>query len=224
MRKTRIVSLALFATLFFAASCTKEGPAGPQGNAGPQGPPGSNGTAGAPGATGPTGPQGPQGPPGPQGPSGSANVIYSSWFDASTLTWADSTHAMFGTVSRGNRAAAGVTTAVVDNGLVIAYHRSATAGVTMLPFTFRNAADIVSVNTILSAGTVTFFVANLTTGSASGFVPNGEFRYVIIPGSIAGGRIMQGAQSAGYSIDELRGMPYEEVLRLFNIPANGSSR
>ena len=212
MRKMRILSPLLLAFVFIVSSCSKEGPAGPSGATGPQGPPGG---------TGPTGPQGPAGPTGPQGPAGTANVIYSAWFDANTLTWADSTHAHFGTISRGNRAAAGVTAAVIDNGVVLSYFRSADAGVTQLPY-LQSTPTTISYNSILSTGTITYFVADISDGDATGMVPTGEFRYVIIPGGTAGGRLMPGA-TLGYTVDQLRAMSYEQVVKLFNIPSNGSN-
>jgi hypothetical protein len=40
---------------------------------------------------------------------------------------------------------------------------------------------------------------------------------VVIPGAIAGGKI------SGYSIEELKSMPYEKVASLFNIPNQGTN-
>ncbi|MFL5774364.1 MAG: hypothetical protein ACJ75F_14475 [Flavisolibacter sp.] len=222
MRNMRILSLALFAFIFIAG-CTKEGPQGPQGPTGPQGNPGVSGGAGSTGPAGPAGPAGPQGPVGPAGPSGTANVIYSGWFAASTLTWADSTHADYGTISRGNRAAPGVTAAVIDNGVVLSYYRDATAGTTTLPYTFGNTttSTIKQYNSILKAGTITYFAANLTTGTASGVIPPGEFRYVIIPGSVAGSRTMSTANR--FTTEQLQSMTYAQIAKLYNIPPNGSN-
>jgi len=223
----RLTSLSLLAFVFIMASCTKEGPAGPQGVAGSQGAAGATGAPGTPGTTGPTGPtgpQGPQGPTGPQGPAGTANVIYSGWFAASTLTWADSTHATLGTISRGNRAAPGVTAAVIDNGVVTSYYRaSSTGAATALPMLSGTTANLIQYATLLRAGTITYFVANLTSGNATGVVPPGEFRYVIIPGSVAGGRMMSGPAS-GYSVSQLQRMPYDQVASLLHLPAEGGNQ
>jgi hypothetical protein len=228
MRKMRVFSLLLLAFLFIVASCTKEGPAGPAGSSGPQGPPGTAGTAGATGSIGPVGPQGPSGPQGPQGPqgpagpSGTANVVYSDWFAASTLTWADSTHTDLGTISRGNKAATSVTASVIDNGLVLSYYRRATAGTKQLPYITGTTAILMQYFSILKPGTITYFVANQTSGTATGVMPNGEYRYIVIPGSVGGGRFMQGA-AANINIDQLRNMSYEQVLQMFRIPRSGSN-
>ena len=48
-----------------------------------------------------------------------------------------------------------------------------------------------------------------------------EFRYILIPGGIAGGRV---AGATGYTADQLKNMSYEEITALFNIPPDGSSR
>lgn len=200
MRKIRIVTFSLFVFVFIT-SCTKEGPQGPQGTAGPQGSPGGSGAT---------------------GPAGTANVIYSSWFAASTLTWADSAHADFGTISRGNRAAPGVTTAVMNNGLVLSYYKDANAGTTTLPYIFGTTANLRQYNSILKSGTITYFAANLTSGTATGVIPAGEFRYVIIPGSIAGARTMSTANR--FTLQQLQAMTYQQVADLFNIPASGSNQ
>ncbi|MGZ8544579.1 MAG: hypothetical protein ACXWV0_04745, partial [Flavisolibacter sp.] len=136
--------------------------------------------------------------------------------------WADSIHTDLGIISRGNKAATSVTAAVIDNGVVLSYFRSPSAGATQMPYLFGTTANLMQYNTILQPGTITYFVANHSSGNATGAMPTGEFRYVVIPGSVGGGKFMQGA-FAGYSIDQLRFMTYEQVLQKFNIPANGSN-
>jgi len=118
MRNFKLLSLLTLAITFLAVSCTKEGPEGPVGATGPQGPAGANGTNGTPGATGPTGPAGPTGPQGPTGPAGTANVIYSSWFSEATFnpSWADTTLFGLGIISRGIKAAPGITQTILDQG------------------------------------------------------------------------------------------------------------
>jgi hypothetical protein len=215
MRKSRIFSLAALSIVFIAASCTKEGPQGPVGPQGPQGVGGVQGPTGATGATGPAGPTGPQGPAGatgPQGPAGTANVIYSAWFNASTLTWADSVHAVYGVISKADKAAPGVTAAVMDNGVVLSYYRSATVGTTILPFTYPNLLQIQELSYIMKPGIMTYFVGDLTDMNASGTIPVGELRYVIIPGSVAGGRM-----AGGYTAEQLKKMSYAEVARIYHI-------
>ena len=48
--------------------------------------------------------------------------------------------------------------------------------------------------------------------------PNG-YRYILIPGSVAGGRNANpGVGGTGYTEAEIKAMPYERVCTLFNIP------
>jgi hypothetical protein len=46
-----------------------------------------------------------------------------------------------------------------------------------------------------------------------------QFRYVIIPGGVAGGRIANGQQTYfGYTSSQLKVMSYHDVCTLLNIP------
>ncbi len=49
-----------------------------------------------------------------------------------------------------------------------------------------------------------------------------EYRYIIIPGAVSGGRLISGP-AAGYTIAQLKGMSYSQVSSMFKIPANGSN-
>jgi hypothetical protein len=228
MRTSRLLSLALFAFLFIVVSCTKEGPEGPIGPQGPQGTPGTGGTPGATGATGaagPTGPQGPAGPTGPTGPSGSANVIYSAWFSFAAAEWADTTLPLRGTVSRAIRVAPSVTATNITSGVVISYTRtSAAEPVTQLPLSYIGAVpgNILQLHSLNTTNKVIYYIANLTTGTATATTYAGEFRYVVIPGAVAGGRMASGP-ARGYSLSQLQSMSYDQVVSLFKIPANGSN-
>jgi len=62
----------------------------------------------------------------------------------------------------------------------------------------------------------------LNTASPVGFSVSGSFRYVIIPGSVAGGRMVSGPAS-GHTVNELRAMSYQQIAQLFSIPPNGTN-
>lgn len=226
MRKSPSLSLLLIAIVLIAVNCTKEGPEGPAGATGLQGPAGSNGTPGATGPAGPTGPQGPIGPTGPQGPAGTANVIYSPWF---TLTgWHDSTMTDQGLCKVDYRDAPGVTAAVIANGVILSYGAPSAASTyaNPLPWIVTSVNPNIYVSYRPSVGRMVYFnvALNSVTG---GIVPSATYvyRYVIIPGGVAGGRPAAGGEALynGYTETELRSMTYEQVLQLFNIPANGSN-
>ena len=221
MRKFTLLSLLLFASTFILVNCTKEGPEGPAGAQGPQGPAGSNGAAGPTGPTGPTGPAGPTGPTGPQGPAGTANVIYSSWLAQGN--WADTNISipLNGIVSRSIRTAPGITSAIINQGVVLTYWNFGGTSVHQLPTFSSVSGSALTLNSILDVGKVIFYIANLNTGNASGQSAGGQFRYIIIPGGVSGGRFTEKvAEIKGitYTESQLRAMPYQQVCVLLNIP------
>lgn len=223
MRKFSLLSVYFLALSFIFVSCTKEGPEGPAGATGPQGPAGTTGATGATGATGPAGPQGPVGPQGPQGPAGTANVIYSSWFTFAAGEWADSTIVNVGAAKRAIKAAPGVTAAVLNQGVVLSYmafSADPNQAFYALPFTLTGTLPIVFGHLPVT-GKVVYYLVN-QDGTNPGFTTPTTFayRYVIIPGGVAGGR-MATVGNTGYTMDEIKAMPYEQVARIFNLPANG---
>jgi hypothetical protein len=217
MRKTSTLPLALLALLFIVASCTKEGPAGPAGLTGPQGPPGANGANGATGAPGPTGPQGPQGPAGQQGPAGTANVIYSSWF--SPTAWTPATGFNDFTF---DKAAPSLTQAVIDNGAVLGYVKitGETAVRPLGSVVNTGLGGIAEYSFMMPAPNTLRFTVTRISGTYTPLITD-QFRYVIIPGAVAGGRPTNGTVNTvlqTYSMDQLKAMSYEQVKALFKIP------
>jgi hypothetical protein len=227
MRKLRTHSLFFLAILIIGVGCTKEGPEGPVGATGPQGP---AGTTGAPGANGAPGATGPQGPP------GTANVIYSGWIASPTTFsaagWMDTTITTIGTVSRANFAAPSMTQAILDQGLTLVYHTFAAppavptggANAQALPYNVGiGGGNFVEVNYRPAVGRVIVYLHNVLPGTGGfGFLAGHFFRYIIIPGGVSGGRMMSGP-AAGYTKSELEAMSYEQIIRRFNIPRQGSN-
>jgi hypothetical protein len=224
MRKFSLLSLLLVAITFVIVNCTKEGPEGPAGATGPQGPAGV-GSTGPAGPTGPTGPAGPTGPVGPQGPAGTANVIYSSWFnDASFATGFNDTVLTFvGTVSRRIKAVPNITQAIVDQGVVLSYLRGgAVVNAQLMPFTFFFTPSTMKYDYYPQAGKIFYYFADLTDGNASAFTATGfEYRYIIIPGGVAGRGVTP--LYNGYTAEQLKAMPYDQVAGIFKIPASGTN-
>ncbi len=222
MRKLRLTSLLILAILFVTASCTKEGPEGPVGATGPQGPPGG---AGAPGAAGPAG---------PAGPAGTANVIYSSWLASPTTFgaagWFDTTLSTIGLVSRANFAAPSMTQAILNQGLTLMYHTfaatpalpTASANTQALPFSTSVGVQIIEINYRPAVGRMIVFIKNLSATTSYGLLAGHYFRYVVVPGGVAGGRMTSGV-AKGYTVEQLQNMSYTQVARLLNIPPSGSN-
>lgn len=220
MRKLRLLSLLSVAITFLAISCTKEGPEGPVGAQGPQGPPGTPGSPGAAGA------------PGAQGPPGTANVIYSTWYTTVAADWAAVGTPPNWEEFRYLRTTPGVTQAVIDNGIVLSFMRDwpfdngaggvgRSTAVVQLPYL----ADIVFMDyydfNIATPGSIRYMYKSQlpwTQATMTGI----SYRYVIIPGGVAGGRMMSGT-AAGHTVDELKKLSYREVLSMFHIPDSGSN-
>lgn len=214
MRKLRLFSLLLLSILFIATSCTKEGPEGPVGASGLQGPPGT---------------QGPEGPEGPQGPQGTTNVTYSAWFVTGT-GWAEATASdpYFGEVFYFLKTAPSVTQEIIDQGIVLGYMKGdpllvppANATPFQLPygvgpgFGFSDIYDFT-----LSPGNIRFLYKSDFPWAAEDLEVV-SFRYVVIPGSVAGRGTLP--VYGGYSVEQLKAMPYEQVAKLFNIPDDGTN-
>jgi hypothetical protein len=148
-------------------------------------------------------------------------VIYSSW--AAPTAWRDSvltsTNYKVTDVT-----AASVTASVLSSGLTLGYTRNVflnNDGPFILPYT-QNAGGTPATFSLLPAvGKVfyTFFVHDNTNF----LVPsNREFRWVVIPGGVSGGRLTSGP-AAGYTVDQIKSMNYSQIAAIFNIPANGTN-
>jgi hypothetical protein len=179
---TRIFAmLAVMSAVIFMDACKGEkGDVGPAGTTGAAGPTGANGAVGATGAT------------------GTANVIYSPWvaFPASTTTSAAFLY---------NFVTPGITQDILDKGVVLSFVRTGSTGTSTetypLPYVFPSSST--ASNSEIYAS---YIIGNIKVRSTFGLSGVG-FRYVIIPGGVAGGRMAS-----------LKGMSYEEVKRMFNIP------
>ena len=219
MRKPRLLFLSFLAIAFIFISCTKEGPEGPVGAQGPQGPAGNAGTKGD---------KGDPGTPGSTGAAGTANVIYSAWIsDASAANWADTTIILLGDCRRRNLPAPGVADTILNRGIIIVYARGSVTGNNPVPLAYNfffNPFSL-SMGFIPANSKIILYIANVTSSASlagTGLFWGGDFRYVIIPGGVAGGKIMNGA-AAGYTVNQIKSLPYDQVMRLFNIPEKGSN-
>lgn len=164
------------------------------------------------------GPAGPAGPQGVAGPVGSANVIYSPWF-TSVSAW--TSPGLSSSDFSFDRAAPGVTQAIIDNGVVLSYAKLTNDGsvIRTLPVTIFNTNGFHFYNFLLPAvGSVRY--TYIYTENPDIPTITSQFRYVIIPGGVAGGRIASGSAQS-YSPAQLKAMSYDEIIKLFNIPADG---
>ncbi|HLG38205.1 MAG TPA: hypothetical protein VI461_01005 [Chitinophagaceae bacterium] len=227
MRHLKYFSI-LVSFIILIIGCTKEGPEGPMGAIGPQGTPGLTGATGGTGAAGATG---------AQGAAGTANVIYSGWMPAppgffvntgNPNDWMDTTFPTIGLVSRANFSAPSMTQTILDQGLTMVYHTFSTGAPTgganaqSLPYSAVASGFLLQINHKPAIGRIIVFVKNLTTTASFGLTGGHFFRYVIIPGTIAGGRMINGPAS-GFTPEELKAMSYEQVIKKFNLPYIGGN-
>ncbi len=157
------------------------------------------------GDTGPAGATGPAGPTGATGATGTANVIYSPW---APLAFTGS-----GASYSARITAPGVTQDIMDKGVVKTYFKFGTA---VYEGTYHNQSTNSGIYQYLTVGFINL-VAN--------FDASYPWRYVIIPGGIAGGRVASGAEELfqlqdGTTIPKstLDKMSYAEICQRFNIP------
>lgn len=222
MRKFSFLSILLLALVFIVTNCTKEGPEGPAGATGPQGP---TGLSGATGPQGPTGPTGPAGPTGPQGPAGTANVIYSAWHQFVAGDWTDSAISNVGTAKKAIQSAPSLTPAIINQGVVLTYMGFMPNADPIYPLPRINTTinPAVYYNFMPLPGKILYYYIHMD-GTTPAFIQNTGYgyRYVIIPGSVSGGRMASGP-AHGYTVEQLKALPYEKVARMFNIPAQGTN-
>jgi hypothetical protein len=207
MRKFNILSLALLAIIFLAVSCTKEGPEGPVGATGAQGPAGAQGAAGAPGA---------------------GITTYSAWYTTVAADWVALPNPnQYTGIANVNRTAPSITQGIIDNGVILAYVSSwrifgfpRSTDVTALPtwtdFDFIDYYDF----TVPSVGNIRYVYKSFDPWGPADLAGT-RFRYITIPGSIAGRNTTP--TYGGFTAEQLKAMPYEDVIKTFNIPAEGTN-
>ena len=153
---------------------------------------GEKGDVGPIGTTGPIGPSGVNGAVGAAGPTGTANVIYSEWTPI-TLT---GSYSSSGTT---NVTCSKITQEIIDKGIIFSYIKFGTFNYS-LPLSFPISGDkdqTIAARYVLGSTSLISNFANST----------GSFRYVVIPGGVAGGR----RATIDYN-------NYEEVKKYYNLP------
>jgi len=214
MRKYRSTCL-LFISILFIVSCTKEGPEGPVGATGPQG------------ATGATGPAGPAGP---QGAQGQTTAIYSPWF-LTGAGWTSTGAVTYLARFLYDRPSTVITQTVMDQGLVLGFMKGEPNTPTLatqvfpLPYSIGNGAGFLDqYELILNApGNVRFLYKSDAPWTAADLAVI-SFRYVVIPGSVTGGRGVNSITTyEGYTAEQLKAMSYSQIRTVFNLPEDGTN-
>ncbi|ANE53714.1 hypothetical protein SY85_24690 [Flavisolibacter tropicus] len=156
-------------------SCAKDGEVGPKGDKGD---------------TGATGAAGAQGPQGAAGPVGTANVIYSAWTDVPfTAITSSGTIVGYQAEIKDTK----ITADIINKGVVKLYWNAGTAaapGIVALPYIETTGLlfpDAITINAGFTIGSIVMnanFNASSTTNSSNAKIR--QYRYVLIPGGVAG--------------------------------------
>lgn len=183
MKFTLVLAL-VFSLAGGIMSC--EGPAGPAGDDG-------------------VGAQGPKGDKGDKGEAGTANVIYSSWKDASgqwQSVTLDGVKKYYFNIS-----APSLTTEILEKGVVLVYARLGgdDNNIRQLPYHYVGATQSLYDLSVISGAVKVWYTSVEPKGV---LIPiGGEFRYVLIPGGQAAARVGNYAD-----------LTYAEAKAMFNLP------
>jgi len=160
---------------------------------GPEGPAGKDGATGA------------QGPKGDPGEPGTANVIYSDWKSVTTNMWERTT--VSGLVKyRHDITAPPIDQTILDRGLVMVYVKLSQDDSQVRPLPHLVQSSLTGVRLEFSLAEKKVSIWGIDTDQGRNMTPpDGQYRYVIVPGSQAG-RLAEIPQT------------YEEAARLFNLP------
>ncbi len=143
--------------------------------------------------------KGSTGPAGPAGPAGPDSVVYSAWTPLA-LTYVAADTLFEQTIN-----APAITKAILDSGVVLSYvnfqeqngtyHIVPTAGLTGIGIFEDFAVGQINIESVQDYSTL-------------------PYRYVVIPGSLKTGNSAAAQKVKGYTIQELKSMPYEQVQQV----------
>lgn len=188
------------------------GSRGATGATGAPGTPGATGATGAPGATGATGAPGTPGATGATGATGApgtANVIYSSWTYATSFndTTIDNSFVKAGYVK-----APSLSSTMLNSGTILVYFTYG-GGTFVLPYTSYAGGKVNTINytPMLNKILITRFTHDNTNSVNLSTLL--QYRYILIPGSISGGRMANSAATSPVDYSD-----YEAVCRYYHLP------
>ena len=143
--------------------------------------------------------KGSTGPAGPAGPAGPDSVVYSAWTPLA-LTYAPA-DTLFEQIIN----APSITQAILDSGVILSYvnfletngtyHVVPTAGLTGIGIFEDFAVGQINIESVQNYSSL-------------------PYRYVTIPGSLKTGNSASTQKVKGYTIQELKAMPYEQVQQV----------
>ena len=142
--------------------------------------------------------KGDTGPAGPAGPAGPDSVVYSAWITLA-LTYVPADTLFEQTIN-----APSITKAILDSGVILSY----------VNFQETNGTyHVIPTTGLLGFGVFEdFSVGQINIQSVQNV--SFPYRYVTIPGSLKTGNSASTQKIKGYTIQELKSMPYEQVQQV----------
>jgi hypothetical protein len=131
-------------------------------------------------------------------------VIYSAWHTVNNGTWRDTT-LILGSYRINDTIANSITATILNQGVILAYMRFGTSSPVMLPTT-EFLGSPVTISFLPAVGRM-FYTAFTDTGTPSITPINRQYRWILIPGGVLGGRTR-----------DPRTMTYQEVCQEYGIP------
>jgi hypothetical protein len=142
--------------------------------------------------------KGSTGPAGPAGPAGPDSVVYSSWIPLAL------TYVPIDTLFEQKINAPSITKAILDSGVILSY----------VNFQDSTGYHVIPTSGLLGIGVFEdFAVGQINIQSIRDFSTL-PYRYVTIPGSLKTGNSASTQKVKGYTIQELKAMPYEQVQQV----------
>jgi hypothetical protein len=144
--------------------------------------------------------KGSAGPAGARGPAGPDSVTYSAWISLA-FTYNPTDSAFEDTLT-----APSLTKAILDSGVILTY------------VNFQEQSGVYHIVPVSALGSI--IIEDYSVGKIN-IVSNNDFtglpyRYVTIPGSLKAGTNAANQKIKGYTIQELKAMPYEQVQQVLS--------
>jgi len=139
--------------------------------------------------------KGSTGPAGPAGPAGPDSVMYSPWTPLA-LTYVPKDTLFEQTIN-----APSITKAILDSGVILSY----------VNFQDSSGYHVIPTAGLIGIGVFEDFAVGKINISSIRDFSTLPYRYVTIPGSLKTGNSASTQKVKGYTIEELKAMPYEQV-------------
>ncbi|GAC1418330.1 MAG: hypothetical protein NVS1B13_07500 [Flavisolibacter sp.] len=147
-------------------------------------------------------------------------MIYSGWFPASKWVRALDSVADY----TFDKSAPTISTSIINNGVIMAYMKlvADSGAIRQLPATIITSNFFAHHGYLIPPGGGKLRFTFNNYGGTNLPDTATQYRYLIIPGGLVGGRIL--LHGSLYTSQQLGGMDYSEIKQIFHLPENGSNQ